>query len=655
MTLKPLSLLFWCFRPRVFATHLLGISLACASSVPWAASVSNIPNLTAQIATTAAIAPDGGFVMAVLNPAVCASPAFTYGDSQSSSSCVTKFSASGQPVFSVQIGGALVRAVVLDSAGNIFLAGSNALDPSGFATTPGAYIGNPPGGTNPMVCKLSGADGQAIFCTFADVAGQLSVDAAGDVYLAGPLNNPSAFSGVEELNTTGTGVVYLHTVSAAIAAGLPDSNGNVYILGSDLDELNSSGAVVASVSLPNESPVTLLLDPAGNPEVLLNDLANPELSRVRKYAAGLSSLLFDTALLTSPSGFMVAEDSAGDTVLLGFTSQVNLAQVNATQSCAIPAVNALSALNAFLVRMDGNGNVVQSTYLDYLPSLVSGTMGVTSSGALALLYGPGSAVTALSLAPTAQTAGVGCVGNSASFMAMPIAPNEIVSVYGSGIGPSQPITAVPDENGFCPFQAGGTQVTFDGIAAPLLYVSSGQINLIAPGALAGKTSTQVCVLVNGISTNCITEPVSVSAVGVFGSGTYYSAEVPYAAALNQDGTVNSQENPAAVGSVVTLFVTGLGIVSPAVADGGVTPVPIPTQALQISAGYWLGELPPSFLYVPVLYGGPAPLEVEGLGQVNIPAPAGLGPAVVVYVSASTPDGSVGTNGSAAIWTTYPGQ
>jgi uncharacterized protein (TIGR03437 family) len=53
----------------------------------------------------------------------------------------------------------------------------------------------------------------------------------------------------------------------------------------------------------------------------------------------------------------------------------------------------------------------------------------------------------------------------------------------------------------------------------------------------------------------------------------YTVDGQYAAALNQDGTINSAEDPAAAGSIVSVFATALGRISPAPADGEITHVP----------------------------------------------------------------------------------
>ena len=250
-----------------------------------------------------------------------------------------------------------------------------------------------------------------------------------------------------------------------------------------------------------------------------------------------------------------------------------------------------------------------------------------------------------------STLGVECTGNPVS-----CAPNTIISVFGSGIGPADAVTLTPDSNGQYPTQAGGFAITFDGTAAPLLYASSGQVNLVTPGSLAGESTTQICAVVNGAATNCINMPVAPAAPQIFTNGPPSSKtpvpNVAYASALNEDGSVNSQQNPAAGGSIVSLFVTGLGAVTPAVADGAVTPIPIPVQDLEIRAAactYLYVDSCAILAFQPAIYAGPAPLEVEGLGQVNLQLPSGSFPAAVA-LDVVLADGSIAVSQLAGIWT-----
>jgi uncharacterized protein (TIGR03437 family) len=61
-------------------------------------------------------------------------------------------------------------------------------------------------------------------------------------------------------------------------------------------------------------------------------------------------------------------------------------------------------------------------------------------------------------------------------------------------------------------------------------------------------------------------------------------------ALNQDGSINSDSNPAKVGSVVSIFATGRGSLLPAPADGAILDAPLPTQTLPAAPAGIIGGI-----------------------------------------------------------------
>jgi len=138
------------------------------------------------------------------------------------------------------------------------------------------------------------------------------------------------------------------------------------------------------------------------------------------------------------------------------------------------------------------------------------------------------------------------------------------------------------------------------IPAPLLWVQDSQINGVC--AMVGKAgsgtglaapTTQVCVTYNNVPTNCLGLPVAQTAPGVF------TVDGAYAAAVNQDGTTNSASNPAPAGSLVSVWATGLGPITPAQADGTLVGLPLPTRPFcrPQSDRYRLSALLPSGQYI----------------------------------------------------------
>jgi uncharacterized protein (TIGR03437 family) len=163
-----------------------------------------------------------------------------------------------------------------------------------------------------------------------------------------------------------------------------------------------------------------------------------------------------------------------------------------------------------------------------------------------------------------------------------------------------------------PTQLATVQVTFNGIPGPLLYVQDGQINAIAPWSLRTGQTVQICAVYQSATTNCLSRSVAEAHPGVFTLDGYH------AAAINQDGTLNSAANPAPVGSIVSIFATGLGALDPQPEDGAIVGLPLPTEILPIrmfwlSPTYFIGSLP---VGLEIKYAGPAPYEVAGVSQIN---------------------------------------
>jgi uncharacterized protein (TIGR03437 family) len=98
-----------------------------------------------------------------------------------------------------------------------------------------------------------------------------------------------------------------------------------------------------------------------------------------------------------------------------------------------------------------------------------------------------------------------------------------------------------------------------------------------------------------------------------------SSDGVHALALNQDGSINSASNPAAQGSIVSVFATGLGPISPQQADGTLVGFPLPTNVLPVTVGFVVANPPfGATIYNPfeVTYAGPAPDLVAGISQIN---------------------------------------
>ncbi|MCE5308509.1 MAG: hypothetical protein LLG20_12795 [Acidobacteriales bacterium] len=239
---------------------------------------------------------------------------------------------------------------------------------------------------------------------------------------------------------------------------------------------------------------------------------------------------------------------------------------------------------------------------------------------------PGSGDNAVSDPVTAAS-----VLNGASMKTGPIAPGEIVSIFGDGIGPAKAISAALDASGLLPRSLESVEVRFDGLSAALFYVSKTQVNAQVPYHVAGQATTTIEVLYDGKLAAGTTLAVAGTAPGIFtlGNGT------GQALVVNQDGTLNSSLNPAARGSIVVLYATGEGQTSPGGVDGkpAEAPYPAPLASVDVSIGGYPAE---------ILYAGAAP-GFAGLMQINARVPSGYAGAGILPVTLSV-GGTASQNG-----------
>lgn len=172
------------------------------------------------------------------------------------------------------------------------------------------------------------------------------------------------------------------------------------------------------------------------------------------------------------------------------------------------------------------------------------------------------------------------VTNAATFFTGPVAPGEIVTVFGSGFSST-------------------TRVTFDGRAADVFGLSSTQFRTTVPYSLLSTGTTDMRVQYDSGKSATATLDLIPYNPGIFsmrGTGTGPGA------ILNQDYSLNDATKPAAKGSVVMIFATGDGIQSKLAG---------PAQQASVTIGALEAE---------VLYAGPAPGLVTGAVQVNARVP-----------------------------------
>ncbi len=261
------------------------------------------------------------------------------------------------------------------------------------------------------------------------------------------------------------------------------------------------------------------------------------------------------------------------------------------------------------------------TLTDSGGGLYAGVWTPLQAGPVSLIFtaanAPAGVVTGVVSVPAGKQPAVpknGAVGGASFTIGAPLAVGSIATLFGQNLA-SQTATAAS-----LPLSAslGGSSVTLNGIAAPLFYVSSTQINFFVPYELAGQTTATIAVSTSGGIVELAGVPIVPQSPGIFELDAAGDA-----AAVHLNGTVVSATAPASSGEVLELFATGLGPVSNVPSDG--TAPPSGTLATdQIAPTVTIGGV-----NAPVSFAGLAPGFV-GLYQINVTVPSGLpaGPATV---------------------------
>ncbi len=276
--------------------------------------------------------------------------------------------------------------------------------------------------------------------------------------------------------------------------------------------------------------------------------------------------------------------------------------------------NGLASGNTAKYGIGANGKIVigAGTAGDYFVNVLIAAPAMNAPSGTTVFLNPQGVVNAANNIP---------VTNSYS-------PGEVITLYGTGLGPSTPTTASAP----FPTTLGGVQVMVNGTAAPVYDARAGQISAVIPyGAPKDGSFLQIQVINNGAQSNKVNVYSGPTSPGVFtipSGGPFNGAIIN-----NTNGTIVSDSNPVKVGDVLSLFLTGLGAVTPAVAAGTAAPSsPLSTITDKFMTVYIDGiEAPP-------LFAGLAP-TLGGLYQVNLKVPTGVttGSTVVIEVVTSDAD------------------
>jgi trimeric autotransporter adhesin len=238
-----------------------------------------------------------------------------------------------------------------------------------------------------------------------------------------------------------------------------------------------------------------------------------------------------------------------------------------------------------------------------------------------------------SLQSLSRGTSVNAVTSGASNLSGPVAPGEVIVIWGSGLGPAALVQYQADASGLLPNSLGGTSVFVNGVLAPMVYTSANQVAAVVPFGINGSLS-QLYVQSQNIASIPFNLSVASQIPGIFtlnGSGTGQAAAIN-----NKDGSINGAAHPAKVGDYVQLYITGAGQTNPAGTDGLISagPGPVPIGAVTVTIG---GKS------ATTNFAGGAPGAVAGVIQVNAQIPSGItvGGAVPVVVQVGTSNSQPG--------------
>ncbi|HEV8037387.1 MAG TPA: SBBP repeat-containing protein, partial [Bryobacteraceae bacterium] len=536
-----------------------------------------------------------------------------------------------------------VSGIAIDGQGNAYLVGSIYSPASSpFPVTPGALQNSTANAMSTgVVAKLNAAGSALEYGTYlggsgaqdiGDLANSIAVDASGNAYVTGFTGSPDfpttqgAFQAklpapigifVSKIAPSGGSLVYSTFLGSSGSEEISGGNGGLAI------RVDSQGnAFVLGATLSSNFPVTPGAFQPSGPSAPWTAADIGSLNVLSKLNPTGSALVYSTYISGAQS---LDIDSAGNAYVVGAASAGFPTTPGAYQSCSHGGSS-----DIFAAEFAPDGTLTGATYLGGSGADTASAVIALGSGSIDLAgttnstdfpgvvdFGDSSLtfVSSLLINDPNHTSGpclAYLIQNAASFAEGAVAPGEVVTLRGKGIGPQTGVNANVGPGGKVPTELAGVQVFFGNEAAPLLYVQSEQINAVAPwdtGRGSPDPGIPVQVNYNGASVSG-SVLLNQAAPGIF----LANDTTQLAAITNADGTPNSPTNPAKMGSVVTFYGTGGGPMSPPGVDGAIWPVsPLAQLMLPVSVQI-------NYVNADVTYAGSAPGSVSGIFQVNVRIP-----------------------------------
>jgi uncharacterized protein (TIGR03437 family) len=475
-------------------------------------------------------------------------------------------------------------------------------------------------GTKTGSVGVTGAAVGAVFISTASTA--IALDANGDVIIAGYTDvsdlpvTPGAYAEqcgcqfqqstgfVAKLAKDGTKLIWGTYLPLTDASGYKGAD--LFAFGITRMVLDAAGNIVVAGHTLKGFPVT--------PHALQPTYPSTDASKLGAQAGFLakfdpsgSKLIYSTYFGGSASGPFFGQTGLGGLTL---DSQGTIWVTGGSDPAALPIQPATVLGQNYLAAISADGTSITGLYS--APAGASSTaIAITAQGTIAALGYPNSMLIGR---PSDGPSVMGIAGSAAFRVSPFVAPRELVSIYGIGIGPASALPAQITD-GVIANSLGGIQVLFGGAPAALLYAGPSQINAIVPTGVAAHSRTAVQIVTASGTIDGPTLLVQPALPEVF------TDVAGRAIAMNQDGTLNSASNPAPLGSIVSVFATGTGDVIGGRPDNRINaslnqnPVPISVFSFLDA----LGESGHQSLEV--LYDGDAPQAPSGVSQVNFRLPA----------------------------------
>lgn len=388
------------------------------------------------------------------------------------------------------------------------IAGSDAVQPTaggdfGVPASGGKYA---PGGNGSLLLSLvqgtdsNGAGGAPLFSPGAPGSGTVSLDAMTQL----PLTNGSAFAVYEVMDSN---PFLIESAQFPTFLGLA-ANGGSAQTSETVSFAPVSTVVIATASDP--IPRFQQQTPPSDCTIVGDCGASyfPRLSVLE------SSLTYSAVAGSNfQANYIEVQNASGG--VMNWTASITYQSGSGWLS-----VSPASGVNNGTIRVDATpGSLAAGTYqatltIDAGPGAGARTIPIT----LTITPAPGAIAGPV----------VASVVNAATFSAGPVAPGSIATIVGSA------------------FTGSDLTVALDGTPAQILFSNDTQINVVVPAALGAAATAQLTVAANGVASAPQNMALAPFAPGIFQNGV-----------LNQDYSVNGPAHPAALGTVIQIFATGL--------------------------------------------------------------------------------------------------